>query len=275
MGNAPHFTVDLPGFTLDPAYVEAANRLDNMSFTGKFFALSLPQLLLKFFFSGSIPIAAQAGPSHVAPTVMTGAPAGTIVPTTGEDNEEEEDEEDDEEDEGEVEIINQHIIAPSPPLSRIATQSQGSLQQCIEVVIPTHTLCIHLLGPKTPPPSTPKRRASSCRGRTLSCGKALQARVASPPSPSATSPLREPKLPTIHNLVPNINAKQVQIISDHLQNLLLVSFIYSLVFITNICFSRSCHSVPIACTMAIQIVFSMDGVTTALGALLHVEVLAA
>ena len=124
----------------------------------------------------------------MAPTVVTGAQVGTTVPATGEDDDEEEDDEDDGEDEGEVEIVDQRIIAPSPPFSRIATRFQGSLHQHMEVVIPTHNPCIHLIGPKSPPPSTPKRRASSRRGRTSSHGKALQARAASPPSPSTTSP---------------------------------------------------------------------------------------
>ena len=153
---------------------------------------------LKFFFSGFVPVAAQAGPSRVAPNVATGALVSATVPATGEDDEKEEDKEDDEEDEGEVEIVDQCIIAPLPPLSRIATRSQGSLQQRIEVVIPTHTPRICLIGPESSPPSTPKRHASSCRGHTSSCGKAPQARAASPPSPSATSPSQEPKLPTIY-----------------------------------------------------------------------------
>ena len=59
----------------------------------------------------------------MAPTVVTGAPAGAIVPTTGEDDEKEEDEEDNEEDEGEVKIVDQRIITPSPPFSQIATRS--------------------------------------------------------------------------------------------------------------------------------------------------------
>ena len=117
-------------------------------------ALSLLRFSLKFFFSGFVPVAGQTGPSCVAPTVAT-----------GEDDEEEDDEEDDEEDEGEVEIVDQRVIAPSPPFSWIATRSQGSLQQRMEVVIPTHTPCIHLIGPESPPPSTPKRHASSRRGR--------------------------------------------------------------------------------------------------------------
>ena len=140
---------------------------------------------LKFFFSGFVPVTAQAGSSCVAPTIATGARVGTTVPATGEDDEEEEDNEDNEEDEGEVEIVDQRVIAPSPPFSRIATRSQGSLQQRMEVVIPTHNPHISLIGPESPPP---KRCASSRRGRTSSHGKAPQARVASPPSPSATSP---------------------------------------------------------------------------------------
>ena len=143
---------------------------------------------LKFFFSGFVPVTAQAGSSCVAPTIATGARVGATVPATGEDDDDEEDNEDNEEDEGEVEIINQRIIPPSPPFSWIATRSQGSLQQCMEVVIPTHNPRIHLIGPESPPPSTPKRHASSCRGHTSSRGKAPQARAASPPSLSATSP---------------------------------------------------------------------------------------
>ena len=164
----------------------------------------------------------------MAPTIVTGARVGATVPATGEDDEEEEDDEDDEEDEGEVEIVDQRVIAPSPPFSRIATRSQGSLHQQMEVVIPTHNPRIRLIGPESPPPATPKRRASSRRGRTSSRGKAPQARAASPPSPSATSPSRGPRLPSIHDLVPNIDAERVQIISDHLQNLPLVSLFHLL-----------------------------------------------
>ena len=191
-------------------------------------ALLLPRFPLKFFFSSFVSVTAQAGPSHVAPTIVTGVRVGATVPATGEDDEEQEDNEDNEEDEGEVKIINQRIIAPSPPFSRIATRSQGSLHQHMEVVTPTHNPCIYLIGPESPPPSTPKRCASSCRGCTSSRGKAPQARVASPPSPSATSPSRGPKLPSIHDLVPNIDSERVQIISDHLQNLPLVSLFHLL-----------------------------------------------